>query len=333
MGSKFCASSNKILLSLLIGIFTFLLLFMLVNHYLSYRYEHQIGNDYASEKVLRTKIIKNDSIKAEDLDSLFSTWHSIMRNERQQIRLEQKTAEQSLTIWLGIIAAICTILPIVIGLNQAINIDHQLERQEQDFSKEITNASNDMDRKISEKEEQLKKVGYAIDQVNASIATNKLISFISTLSISIKIISELEELEIRENISLTCPKLLKVQLDKIKKCTQSCLDEYRKLSPQTNDAGVAVDIQRTIMGCSLDYWVMLNNLLKKFETKFSSSSLWNAHDLMDDIWNKIESLLENDKEAAVSDFVKVDIDKEFCNMNLYAVKVRDLFIREFCEEE
>lgn len=331
--------TKKYLLSLLIAVFTFLILFMLVNHYCDFSYEHQIGNEYAQEKVLRDKILKNDTIQKETLDSLFTTWDAIMRNERQQIKLEQKTAEQNLTIWLGVIAAICTILPIVIGLNQTKDIDKQLEVLEKQEELERQKASAEMDKKIIACDEKLKSLNTDLASVNTEISqseqrlvSSKLVSFISKLSVNMKIISELEDLEIHEDVVLTCPHLLKVQLEKIEKYTKSCLDEYRSLKNSQdqngkNSNGVTDEVKTMTLESTLDYWVMLNNLLKKFETKFSGKSLYAAHDLMDEIWNQVETLLDVNQQASL------DLDTELSNAHLYAGKVKKLFLDEFGDEE
>lgn len=335
MEFRYKSNGYRFLLSLLVAIFSFLLCFMAFNHYCDFNYGHQLENEYTAEKVLRNKIMKNDTIQAGDLDSLFSTWHSIMRNERQQIKLEQKTAEQNLTIWLAVIAAICTILPIVIGLNQSINIDRQLEKQGDDFSAQITRASNDLDSKISGKGAELEQLSNDIKKTKDELKKAQLKSFVSQLSVNIKIISELEDLEIHENVSLTCPGLLKCQLEKIKKCTQNSLNIYASLSsPEaTDDKNITDYVRRNVMSSSLDYWVMLNGLLKKFEVKFSGKALYDAHDLMDEIWNKVEDLLEN-KAAQTEDKIEnEDVMKELTAMNLYAKKVSDLFVGAFCRDE
>lgn len=332
MENRYVHNSYKILLGLLIGVFTFLLLFMYLNYSCKISYQHQVGGDIQLEKSLRGKMLKNDSLNAKDLDSLFSTWHSIMNVERQQVKLEEKTAEQNLTIWLGVIAAICTILPIVIGLNQSMNIDRQLENQEREFSRKLSKASGEMDAKISAKEAELAKLSVKIEQANCNLSTSRLTSFINVLSVNIKIISELEDLEIHESVTLTCPKLLKVQLDKIEACTQSCLDEYRKLSSKENDKVLSDDVKRMIMDCSLDYFVMLNNLLKKFEARFSGKILYDAQDLMDDIWNKVENLLEKRENSDKTDKKDKDVDKTLDEMHLYAGKVSNVFLGAFYDE-
>lgn len=85
------------------------------------------------------------------------------------------------------------------------------------------------------------------------------------------------------------------------------------------------------MSCALDYWVMLNGLLQKFEVKFSGRTLNDAHDLMDDIWDKVVSFLE--KENAQDKIKNEDVDKELTAMYVYAGKVSNLFVDAFCRDE
>lgn len=143
---------------------------------------------------------------------------------------------------------------------------------------------------------------------------------------------KLENLENHESVTLTCPKLLKVQLDKITRCTQSCIDEFRKLSSEGNDKVLTDDVKRMIMDSSLDYMVMLNNLLKKFEARFSGKILYDAQDLMDDIWNKVENLLEKREGSDKMEMKNVDVDKALSEMHLYAGKVSDVFLGAFYDE-
>lgn len=133
-------------------------------------------------------------------------------------------------------------------------------------------------------------------------------------------------------------KLLKVQLDKIKECTKCCLDEYRKLvfkenaKSEENDKVLTDGVKRMILDSSLDYMVMLNNLLKKFEARFSGKILYEAQDLMDDIWNKIEALLEKRENSDKSEMTDLDVDKALSEMHLYAKKVSDVFLGAFYDE-
>lgn len=150
--------------------------------------------------------------------------------------------------------------------------------------------------------------------------------------------SKVENLEIHESVTLTCPKLLKVQLDKIKECTKSCLDAYRKLvskenaKSEENDKVLTDGVKQMILDNSLDYMVMQNNLLKKFEARFSGKILYDAQDLMDDIWNKVENLLEKREDSDKMEMKNVDVDKALSEMHLYAGKVSDVFLGAFYDE-
>lgn len=64
---------------------------------------------------------------AQQMDTLFQHWDSMIQVEHNNLVHAQKSADQNLSIWLAVIAAICTILPVVLGINQTSSFDAKLD--------------------------------------------------------------------------------------------------------------------------------------------------------------------------------------------------------------
>ena len=64
---------------------------------------------------------------AQQMDTLFLHWDSMIQAEHNNLVQAQKSADQNLSIWLAVIAAICTILPVVLGINQTSSFDAKLD--------------------------------------------------------------------------------------------------------------------------------------------------------------------------------------------------------------
>lgn len=94
-------------------------------------------------------------VHRERLDNLFSKWDSILEEDRNELRNTLKTISICLSIWIGLIAAICTILPIVLGINANSNFQKDIDRAKEDMSEKITGLEDKMETSISEKEKLL----------------------------------------------------------------------------------------------------------------------------------------------------------------------------------
>lgn len=64
---------------------------------------------------------------AQQMNTLFQHWDSLIQAEHNNLVHAQKSADQNLSIWLAVIAAICTILPVVLGINQTSSFDAKLD--------------------------------------------------------------------------------------------------------------------------------------------------------------------------------------------------------------
>jgi hypothetical protein len=295
-------------------------------------YQVQLRLEHQKEQVLRDHVIRKltnsgngnlDRNQKDCLNMLFEQWNTILKQEHALFRSEQSSAQQNIAIWLSIIAAICTILPIVIGINQNMSFNSQVnllsaefQRKMDEYSKEIRIKTDRFNNEISEFRKKALE-GRFSEQVN-------------TFSVNLRILTELEEIEIHQNVLLTCPKLLKGQLDKLEKHSLKFKEDYLKLSSEFgNDVDtqeksekekVSPDIQiieSQLRENLVDVYILMNNLLKKYETYFDDDLLFRVHDTMDQLWYKTNSILNTPNEVNIQEHIE-----SICH---YISRIKEIF--------
>lgn len=288
-------------------------------------YSKQLESSYELELNLRKQVMSHDSLREyTQLDSLLAQWQSIMKQEQVVQKAEPAAAEQNVAIWLAVIAAICTMLPIVIGINQNLNFNRELDFIKKDFDDKSEymeekigemkdNVSNDIDKKNKATDIKLKE----LDRTSGVVS---LLSIINSLAITVRILSELEDLEIRQSVSLTCPNLLKVQLDKMVMYCDKCAKEYRELK-QLSLEDEKLDM---ISDGGFGVLVMMHNLLKKYEMKFDGVALFELHDLLGNIWKRIHMQVS----SQTSDRNR-KVDEILSEISYYAPQIKKLFEGQF----
>lgn len=263
------------------------------------------------EKALRSSMDSTKNKPYPELNKLFNKWDTIIVKNSELLEHQQISADQNLSIWLAVIAAICTILPVVLGVNQSFSFKNQLETAKENMMNKVTEADDKF------KELQKQQVAY------------KLQSFVNTLSLNIKILSDWEELEVSQNPFLTSKPLLDTLLKKIVDYSSKCKDEIMPLNEKDVSELSTLDIEtynKIINDNALNLLLVLNNLLKKYEVFFDKTNLFELHTLMDDIWYSIEAII-HDKSN------KKDVAIYMMAAHKYCVQIRDLFSRQFAKEE
>ena len=263
------------------------------------------------EKALRSSMDSTKNKPYPELNKLFNKWDSIIVKNSELLEHQQISADQNLSIWLAVIAAICTILPVVLGVNQSFSFKNQLETAKENMMNKVTEADDKL------KKLQKQQVAY------------KLQSFVNTLSLNIKILSDWEELEVSQNPFLTSKPLLDTLLKKIVDYSSKCKDEIMPLNEKDVSELSTLDIEtynKIINDNALNLLLVLNNLLKKYEVFFDKTNLFELHTLMDDIWYSIEAII-HDKSN------KKNVAIYMMAAHKYCVQIRDLFSRQFAKEE
>lgn len=295
-----------------------LIIGLLIAGYIIFGNMKKSTNEYESikqlnkqEKALRSSIDSTKNKPFPELNKLFNKWDTIIVKNSEILEHQQISADQNLSIWLAVIAAICTILPVVLGVNQSFSFNNQLEVAKEDIMSKVKEADDKM------KELQKQQVAY------------KLQSFVNTLSLNIKILSDWEELEVSQNPFLTSKPLLDTLLKNIVHYSSKCKKEILPLNEKEVSELSSLDVvtyNNIIKDNALNLLLVLNNLLKKYEVFFDKTNLFELHTLMDDIWYSIEAII-HDKSN------KKDVAIYMMAAHKYSVQIRDLFSRQFAKEE
>ena len=279
-------------------------------------YQVQLRLEHQKEQVLRDHVIRKltnsgngnlDRNQKDCLNMLFEQWNTILKQEHALFRSEQSSAQQNIAIWLSIIAAICTILPIVIGINQNMSFNSQVNLLSAEVQRQLDKYTNEMRLKTN-------RFNNEISEFRKKALEGRFSELVNTFSVNLRILTELEEIEIHQNVLLTCPKLLKGQLDKLEKHSLKFKEDYEKLSSEfkeNNDIDsleesekeqVSPDIQiieSQLRENLVDVYILMNNLLKKYETYFDDDLLFRVHDTMDQLWYQTNSILNTPNEVNI----------------------------------
>lgn len=295
-------------------------------------YQVQLRLEHQKEQVLRDHVIRKltnsgngnlDRNQKDCLNMLFEQWNTILKQEHALFRSEQSSAQQNIAIWLSIIAAICTILPIVIGINQNMSFNSQVNLLSAEFQRKMDEYSKEIRIKTD-------RFNNEISEFRKKALEGRFSELVNTFSVNLRILTELEEIEIHQNVLLTCPKLLKGQLDKLEKHSLKFKEDYLKLSSEFgNDVNtqeksekekVSPDIQiieTQLRENLVDVYILMNNLLKKYETYFDDDLLFRVHDTMDQLWYKTNSILNTPNEVNIQEHIE-----SICH---YISRIKEIF--------
>ena len=119
------------------------------------------------EQAYRDSIRHNPYLQAlagEQLDSLFNQWDSIFVQHQQSLNKSQEAMNLNLTLWMSVIASICTILPIVLGMNQNNSQKFQLEQFNKDFENEKKTLQTEIKKTVDEFNTNKEKISKEIEQ-------------------------------------------------------------------------------------------------------------------------------------------------------------------------
>lgn len=262
------------------------------------------------ERAIRTKI---SSQKVDDhtneLQNLFEKWNTIIEKKNDLLDKQIKGADQSLAIWIGVIAAICTILPVVLAMNQNKNFDVLIKTAKQEMEDKVKRTIDDANKKM--------------EMLEKRQVTYNLQSFANTFAINIKILSDLEELEVNKNPFLTSKELITRELDMMIGNTDKCILEYNKIKEdlEKKNADEKEQILRCVKENAIELMLLQNNLLRRYEAFFSKESLFELHDLIDDIWYRVEAVITGKDQSQ-------DVSKYLSMACVFCQRIQDLFKKQ-----
>lgn len=283
---------------------------------------------HKKDKVERQKLMDYSNTVGKEynkrLNALFTKWDSILDEEHKEIGTTLRTIATSLSIWIGLIAAICTILPVVLGINTNLNFKNDMAHAEKRMLEKSTDTARNAERRLEatriETEKQLKEAKKKTEEeiknsINKSEAKLRKISSdtesklnkleqtikenykftelsrinqtLSDLSVHMRVISELQEFDSQDKGTLTKPFLL----IRVLKNLVSELGNVKENIPQDNN-------DETIFVSILLILCMLKRLLTSVECTFKDYNLLTLQKLKSKLDHKITLSMDISKGSA-----------------------------------
>lgn len=265
--------------------------------------------------------IKNDSLvpkatKAR-LDTLFNKWNEAFVQQQKAVYKSQDTLNQNLTIWLSVIAAICTILPIVLAMNQSNSLKAELDLYTEEFKKQKEKLAQDMGDNFDKIQGQKEVVEKELIKYQSEICHTAVITLLNMLSQNLTLLCNLQDIENKENPILTSPSLVKAIISSFKENVDKCQQQFQKEKKQLEDSEKSISsIQNALMStiCSL------RDMAYLYENVFNGMNLIKLQHLRDDlsIW-----MIEN--ASKLKDAKIEDVEESFSEIQKAARDLKALF--------
>lgn len=235
---------------------------------------------------------------AQQMDTLFLHWDSMIQVEHNNLVHAQKSADQNLSIWLAVIAAICTILPVVLGINQTSSfdaklgiykkyVDDKVKEFKDQLDKEIKGSKNDIvsakqkfnnhiEETKSKFDKEVKKMQSDMAEYHKEMSNIRLMSFLNIFCQNIRMLRDLQDLEIRENTHLTCPELVRNSIHSIEQNAKECKDRFEQDKETWKDEDTII-----IFRAQLSSLCSIRDLAYEYENLFTGMNLLRLQRLKD----------------------------------------------------
>lgn len=218
-------------------------------------------------------------IYRERLIALFTKWDSILNDNRKELEYTLKNISTSMSIWVGLIAAICTILPIVLGINANMNFKYDLAHMEKIINETLRNKVNEQNKKLNKIDEQIRESGKLFNE-------NQINQILSDLAVHMRVISELQDFESKDRGTLSKPELYV-------KVMNNVTAELTKTSEKIGSTGIDNKDNNTHIGITL-MLCMLKRLLVSVENTFNDYELLTLQRLRAKIDKDVTELIKKD---------------------------------------
>lgn len=281
---------------------------------------------------------------AQQMDTLFQHWDSLIQAEHNNLVHAQKSADQNLSIWLAVIAAICTILPVVLGINQTSSFDAKLDVYKQyvdgkvkefkdQLNKEIKGSKNDIvsaeqefnnhiKEKISDFRKDVETMNRVMTEYHKEMSNIRLMSFLNIFCQNIRMLRDLQDLEIRENTHLTCPELVRNSIHSIAQNAKECKDRFEQDKETWKDEDTII-----IFRAQLSSLCSIRDLAYEYENLFTGVNLLRLQRLKD-----VLSFYLQEKAKVMSEAKLEDAEDAMNKIVEYSSSLKSLF-DELLKEE
>lgn len=235
---------------------------------------------------------------AQQMDTLFQHWDSMIQVEHNNLVHAQKSADQNLSIWLAVIAAICTILPVVLGINQTSTFDAKLDiyrkyvddkvkefqklldKEIKGSKKDIESAKlefyNHIEETMGKFDKEVKNMQSDMTEHHKEMGNIRLMSFLNIFCQNIRMLRDLQDLEIRENTHLTCPELVRNSIHSIAQNAKECKDRFEQDKETWKDEDTII-----IFRAQLSSLCSIRDLAYEYENLFTGMNLLRLQRLKD----------------------------------------------------
>lgn len=274
---------------------------------------------------------------AKQMDTLFQHWDSLIQVEHNNLVQAQKSADQNLSIWLAVIAAICTILPVVLGINQTSSFDAKLGIYKKYVDDKVTDFQNLLDEKIngskndieSAKQEfnnhiaetkdkfdaEVEKMQSNMTEYHKEMSNIRLMSFLNIFCQNIRMLRDLQDLEIRENTHLTCPELVRNSIHSIAQNAKECKDKFEQDKETWKDEDTII-----IFRAQLSSLCSIRDLAYEYENLFTGMNLLRLQRLKD-----VLSFYLKEKAKLMSEAKLEDAEDAMSKIVEYSSSMKSLF--------
>lgn len=255
-------------------------------------------------------------IMKSNLDSLINEYNKSVREieRKNSLRVEQKleSVNTNLSIWLAIIAAICTLLPLVSTLYQA-NLWEKTASEMENKNKKNSECINSMEKKLKDVE---KKINESEEKFSEKSKHEEFISSLGILESTIRILCEYQDLQSRNRLALADRTFIDNLCSTIGNLSNLC-----KKYSQNHSLALDCDQVTLVKSSILMAFNSFSNLLVVLETISPAESLINILAKKDELRNNIQILINN---AKVPKSEKQEIDSQIHYLGSFASQMIDI---------
>lgn len=248
----------------------------------------------------------------EQMHSLFDEWNDSLKVHHNSWIQVEKTANKNFSIWLAVIAAICTVLPVVLSLHQ----NHTFEER-------LKEAKNQMDEKISESSERVKKENEKIAKLSNRLLVTELLEMASR---NLNVMNNLTELEVRENVLITCADEVKrgidAVLDSLIQCENNLHQVYSLLTQKERS---------TIINSYFCMLCVFREMLYRYESEFTGVNLVKLQQDRYLVSVLIKQMIDLEKNPNIKEFEDIDLRQIMGEVREYVVVANCIFTDQLRE--
>lgn len=240
------------------------------------------------------------------LESLLEEWNDSIKIQHNAWIQVEKTANKNFSIWLAVIAAICTVLPVVLALHQNNTFNEQIQKARESMNNEIKSINDNLET------EKMK-----IKKFSERIWVTELLDMASR---NLNVLNNLKELEIKEKILVTCPNEVRIIIDRILENIILCENRLNE-----NFSSLRENEQRTIINSYFCMVCIFREMLYRYESEFSGVNLIRLQQNRYLVNKLINRMIDLEKNPNKKEFDDIDLKQIMTEVREYIVVANYVF--------